>query len=40
MADAQIAAGCLAGGARLAIRNGRDFDGTGVPLIDPWAQAD
>ncbi|GAA1841264.1 type II toxin-antitoxin system VapC family toxin [Pseudonocardia ailaonensis] len=36
MADAQIAAICLARGHRLATRNTKDFDGTGVDLINPW----
>lgn len=34
--DAQIAAICLVRGAALATRNGKDFRGTGVELIDPW----
>lgn len=34
--DAQIAAICLSRGATLATRNVRDFDGTGVTVIDPW----
>lgn len=36
MADAQIVAICLARGASCATRNVRDFDHTGVTLIDPW----
>ncbi len=36
-ADGQIAAICLATGATLATRNVRDFEDTGVPVIDPWA---
>ena len=36
MADAQIAAICLAHGAACATRNVRDFALTGVDLIDPW----
>jgi predicted nucleic acid-binding protein len=35
--DAQIAAICRARGLSLATRNVRDFAGTGVELIDPWA---
>ena len=34
--DAQIAAIALVRGASVATRNVRDFDGTGVGLIDPW----
>lgn len=34
--DAQIAAICLAHGAPLATRNGKDFQQTGLVLIDPW----
>jgi hypothetical protein len=37
--DAQIAAICREFGAVLATRNTRDFEETGVELIDPW-QAD
>lgn len=36
MADAQIAATCLAHGARLATRNVRHFEGLGVPWVSPW----
>jgi toxin FitB len=36
MADAQIAAICLARGHRLATRNTKDFEVTGVDLINPW----
>lgn len=36
-ADAQIAAICLGRNARLATRNSRDFDATGVDVLDPWA---
>lgn len=36
-ADAQIAAICRAHGATCATRNTKDFAGTGVELIDPWA---
>lgn len=35
--DAQIAAVCLARSAVLATRNTRDFIGTGIDLVDPWA---
>jgi hypothetical protein len=34
--DAQIAAIALAHGATLATRNVKDFDGTGVALVNPW----
>jgi predicted nucleic acid-binding protein len=34
--DAQIAAICRTRGARLATRNTKDFEGTGVALINPW----
>ncbi len=36
--DAQIAAIALAHGMPLATRNLRDFEGTGVTLLDPWAE--
>jgi predicted nucleic acid-binding protein len=36
-ADAQIAAICRAHGATCATRNVKDFDGTGVDVVDPWA---
>ncbi|GAA1153364.1 type II toxin-antitoxin system VapC family toxin [Ornithinicoccus hortensis] len=35
-ADAQIAAICLAHDARCATRNVKDFEHTGVTLVDPW----
>jgi predicted nucleic acid-binding protein len=35
-ADAQIAAICRDREAVLATRNGKDFEGTGVTVIDPW----
>lgn len=35
--DAQIAAICAARGGVLATRNTRDFTGTGIDLVDPWA---
>lgn len=34
--DAQVAAICLSHQARLATRNTRDFEHTGVELLDPW----
>lgn len=37
MADAQIAAVCVSHAAVVATRNGRDFEGTGVHVVDPWA---
>lgn len=36
MADAQIAATCLAYGAALATRNTRDFADLGLTLVNPW----
>jgi len=36
-ADGQIAAICRGRGAQLATRNGRDFEASGVELLDPWA---
>ncbi|MBK6648303.1 MAG: type II toxin-antitoxin system VapC family toxin [Betaproteobacteria bacterium] len=36
MADAQIAAICLAHGASLVTRNEKDFDGLGLMVINPW----
>lgn len=36
-ADAQIAAICRTYGATCATRNCKDFTGTGVELVDPWA---
>lgn len=36
-ADAQIAAICLAHDASCATRNVKDFEHTGVTLVDPWA---
>lgn len=35
-ADAQIAAICRVHGATCATRNVKDFDGTGVDVVDPW----
>ncbi len=35
--DAQIAAICRANNAFLATRNGRDFAGVGIELINPWS---
>lgn len=37
MADAQIAAICRSNDAVCATRNMKDFVGTGVELVDPWA---
>jgi predicted nucleic acid-binding protein len=37
MPDAQIAAICRVSGAGLATRNTRDFESTGLVLINPWA---
>jgi toxin FitB len=39
MADAQIAAIARSRGAVLATRNGPDFEGCGVELINPWRSA-
>ena len=36
MADAQIAAICLAQGAKLATRNFKHFGGLGLVLVNPW----
>lgn len=36
--DAQIAAICLRHAAPLATRNTDDFEGIGLPLINPWDQ--
>jgi predicted nucleic acid-binding protein len=36
VADAQIAAICREHGAVLATRNVKDFEETGVELVDPW----
>lgn len=38
-ADGQIAAICRAHGATLATRNTRDFDETGIDVVDPWTAA-
>lgn len=37
MADAQIAATCLAHGATLVTRNEKDFEDLGLTLINPWS---
>src|SRR5579875_3466525 len=37
--DAQIAAICRARQAALATRNLKDFQGTGIDVINPWSQA-
>lgn len=34
--DAQIASICLSRDATLATRNVRDFEGTGLTVVDPW----
>ena len=39
MADAQIAAICLAQGAMLATRNLKHFEGLGLVLVNPWSVA-
>ena len=39
MADAQIAAICLAQGAKLATRNLKHFEGLGLVLVNPWGLA-
>ncbi|WP_338925785.1 PIN domain-containing protein [Mycetohabitans endofungorum] len=36
LADAQIAAICRCHDASLATRNGRDFEATGLEVVDPW----
>ena len=38
-ADCQIAAISRSRGASLVTRNVRDFEGTGVDVVDPWATA-
>lgn len=35
-ADAQIAAICRSHGAALATRNVRDFEATGIHIVEPW----
>jgi predicted nucleic acid-binding protein len=37
--DAQIAAICRANGAAVATRNVKDFEETGISVIDPWRGA-
>ena|SRR5215217_1106778 len=37
VSDGQIAAICRCHGTRLATRNVRDFDATGITVLDPWA---
>jgi predicted nucleic acid-binding protein len=34
--DAQIAAICAIHNATLATRNGKDFEHSGITLVDPW----
>jgi len=36
MADAQIAAVCRVHNCTIATRNIGDFDGTGIPILNPW----
>ena len=36
MPDAQIAAICIVSGAEFATRNTKDFENTGLVLINPW----
>ena len=36
MADAQIAAICRTHECTLATRNVKDFDGIGIPVVNPW----
>lgn len=36
--DAQIAAICQIRGAALATRNGKDFEETGIDVVDPWQE--
>ncbi len=37
--DAMIAAVCLVTGSTLATRNIKDFEDTGITLVNPWPQA-
>ena len=37
--DGQIAAICRTHGAALATRNVKDFEETGIDVIDPWQQS-
>lgn len=37
VADAQIAAICRVHAATLATRNTKDFEATGIELVDPWS---
>ncbi|HMJ02322.1 MAG TPA: type II toxin-antitoxin system VapC family toxin [Conexibacter sp.] len=39
LADGQIAAICRSHDARLATRNVRDFEATGIAILDPWRAA-
>ncbi len=39
LADAQIAAVCLAHGATLATRNQKHFAGLGLKIVNPWGAA-
>ncbi len=36
VADTQIASICRELRATLATRNGKDFEGTGIEIVDPW----
>lgn len=36
--DAQIAAICRTRGAALATRNGKEFEETGIDVVDPWQE--
>jgi predicted nucleic acid-binding protein len=38
--DALIAATALVHGTTLATRNISDFEGTGIPLVNPWLQCE
>jgi len=39
VSDGQIAAVCRCHGAALGTRNVRDFDATGIVVLDPWDEA-
>ena len=39
MADAQIAAICRTHECTLATRNVRDFEGIGIPIVNPWTES-